>query len=118
MKFTSFAILLATAITASGAAPAPGPTPNVGVAEGFWLETIDAAGNVKVDFTPHHEIVNSTSFHATDVQQRSAVEKRREGCHPSARIASSITDEANRLLLTQHAGSQVRIDGRARRVYV
>ncbi|KAK4118602.1 hypothetical protein N657DRAFT_675421 [Parathielavia appendiculata] len=121
MKFTSLAILIATALTASEAVPttAGSQASSTGVAEGLWIETIDAAGNSKVSFTPHQEIVNSTSFEAgNDVQERASVEKRREGCHASARISSSITDAANLLLLSQYAGTQVRIDGRARASYV
>lgn len=114
MKFTSLAYLLAAAAMGSAAVLAPAPAPRAPSADGLYIETTDAAGNTKVDFTPHHEVVNSTAFHTADVLQRSAVEKRREGCHASARVPSSVTDEANRLLLAQYPTSQVRIDGRAR----
>ncbi|RYP23399.1 hypothetical protein DL765_001104 [Monosporascus sp. GIB2] len=112
MKITSLT-LLAAAVALAEAAPSKLPAPGESLADGLWVFATDEAGNTKVDFTPHDEIAN-----ATQLEQRSNIQKRREGCHPTVNVASTDTDIANARLLETWSDSIVTMGDHERRIYV
>jgi hypothetical protein len=112
MKTAVLATVLATALSFCTAAPADEVAGSVH-ADGFYVQTMDATGNIVTSFTPwvDGQPGNATTIPtpASDLQVRSVFEKRREACSGN-KLAYWKTDEANRRLLESWAGDRISID--------
>ena len=95
------ASLLATALAVSATA-LPEQSKH---SDGLYKSYINEGGEEVIDFVPWNELGNTTFVPITSVvpaakiKQRSALMKRREGCHPTASVPSSETDAANKCLI-------------------
>jgi len=126
MKTTLLA-LLATTATLSSALPSPSPA-----ADGLYIVTTDSSGAETTTFTAHAEFLslnNITSIDDLTITARfpsdtpspgpHALSKRRDGCHTTVSISSSITDRANTLLQQSFpSGNNVDLGGRQKRSYI
>jgi len=110
----NFLIVLTTAAAVCKVIPMAAPALGEIVADGFYLFSVDDAGNTVADFTPHTELVNATetlAVRATD-EQVSHLGKRGSGCHPTARIPDAQSDRANTGLLNQFSGGSISLGSR------
>ena len=113
MKTNTLAMLLATAVALCGAVPAAAPAQTDTTADGLYIETRDDAGVVTVaKFIPINEFLGNVTL--DDPQRRSLIEKRRDGCHATATLPSSVTDESNGRLLNSYSGDTININGNTR----
>ncbi|KAK0612199.1 hypothetical protein B0T14DRAFT_531784 [Immersiella caudata] len=73
--------------------------------DGMYASYLDESGNEVTDFVPWNELGNTTFVPITSIapaakiKQRANLMKRREGCHASVNIPSSVTDIANKCLI-------------------
>ena len=110
MKFTLFTTSFLTAVVAVSASALP-EQPKL--ADGLYKSHLDDAGNEVTHFVPWDQLGNSTYvpnvqvLPSPDVNKRSILAKRKQGCHPSVNRPSSETDEANKCLIDSFANDPI-----------
>jgi hypothetical protein len=110
MKLTVFATSFLTAVVAASAAALP-EQPKL--ADGLYKSHLDDAGNEVTHFVPWDQLGNSTYvptvqvLPSPNVNKRSILVKRKEGCHASVNRPSSETDKANKCLIDSFANDPI-----------
>ncbi|KAK4446651.1 hypothetical protein QBC34DRAFT_304578 [Podospora aff. communis PSN243] len=104
-----FTTLLATASLVSATALPEQPK----LPDGLYKSYIDDTGNEVTDFVPWNELSNTTFVPVHSVvpgpklKPRANLMKRKEGCHASVNIPSSVTDAANKCLIDSFTSDPV-----------
>jgi hypothetical protein len=95
-----FSVLAGVAAVTAVATPAPAQA----VADGFYQVSVDSNGTQFTSFTPIAEVLGAS------VQERSLIEKRREGCGPGSGSPGD-ADNAKYCLETAF-GSKISLDSK------